>query len=160
MAQENKKFLVRIKPFNPKKGYKIQRYMAFGIKFEEARGWYKIGEYIVRYSEENEEEQDFNFVQYLKSVRNNNEDPDSPLAFDVCTPEEAQALQAAEKAAKEAAIAKAENPHPIDLMASEKKSRVSGDDAVTRVPSSSPAKPKRPRGRPPKAKPVQATEQE
>ncbi len=149
MSNERKEYLVRIKPQNPRKGLKKGRHMAFGILFDVARGWYKVSEFIVRFNKENQADEKINLIDYLRSVRNDNEDPESPLAFDVCTPDEAKALQAAEKASKEAAIAKAENPNPVDLMASENTNRVSGDHTVTR--EAPPAKVKRPRGRPPKA---------
>lgn len=147
--EENKIYHVRIKPYNERKGYKLERYMAFGIRFEEAKGWYRVGEVIVRFNSESGEQEEFNIIEYLRAIRNNNEDPDSPVAFDVCTPEEAKALVAAEKAALEADKAKVDNPRPIDLVGSERKSRTSGDETITQV---SPLKAKR--GRPPKAKPV------
>jgi len=74
--------LVRLKPYDPKKGHVIQRYTAFAVRFEEARGWYKVSDEV---------------ATYLATVHQVPGDEDSPLAFDVCTDEEAQRLEAAEK---------------------------------------------------------------
>ena len=64
-------FYVRIKPHNPKRGYKLKSYSVFGRRFKVEAGWYRID--------------DANAATYLKTVHNNNNDPESPLAFDVCT---------------------------------------------------------------------------
>ena len=74
--------LVRLKPFDPKKGHVIRRYTAFSIRFEEARGWYKVADEV---------------ATYLGTVHQVPGDEDSPLAFDVCTEDEAQRIEAAEK---------------------------------------------------------------
>ena len=74
--------LVRLKPHDPKKGHVIRRYTAFAIRFEEARGWYKVADEV---------------AAYLATVHQRPGDEDSPLAFDVCSDEEAQRLEAAEK---------------------------------------------------------------
>jgi predicted flap endonuclease-1-like 5' DNA nuclease len=67
-------FYVRLKPFNPKRGFKLRRYTVFGLRFEVEAGWYKLD--------------DSEVAAYLKTIHNDNNNPDSPLAFDVCTPEE------------------------------------------------------------------------
>lgn len=74
--------LVRLKPYDPKKGHVIRRYTAFSIRFEEARGWYKVADEV---------------AAYLGTVHQVPGDEDSPLAFDVCTEDEAQRIEAAEK---------------------------------------------------------------
>lgn len=74
--------LVRLKPHDPKKGHVIRRYTAFSIRFEEARGWYKVADEV---------------ATYLGTVHQVPGDEDSPLAFDVCTEDEAQRIEAAEK---------------------------------------------------------------
>jgi hypothetical protein len=74
--------LVRLKPHDPKKGHVIRRYTAFSIRFEEARGWYKVADEV---------------ASYLGTVHQVPGDEDSPLAFDVCTEEEAQRIETAEK---------------------------------------------------------------
>ena len=74
--------LVRLKPFDPKRGHVIRRYTAFSIRFEEARGWYKVADEV---------------AAYLGTVHQVPGDEDSPLAFDVCSEEEAQRLETAEK---------------------------------------------------------------
>jgi hypothetical protein len=74
--------LVRLKPHDPKKGHVIRRYTAFAVRFEEARGWYKVSDEV---------------AAYLSTVHQRPSDEDSPLAFDVCSEEEAQRVEAAEK---------------------------------------------------------------
>lgn len=74
--------LVRLKPYEPKKGHVLQRYTAFSIRFEERRGWYKVSDEV---------------ANYLASVHQTPGDEDSPLAFDVCSEDEAQRMEAAEK---------------------------------------------------------------
>ena len=76
--------LVRLKPHDPKKGHVIRRYTAFAIRFEEARGWYKVSDEV---------------AAYLSTVHQRPGDEDSPLAFDVCTDDEAKSLDAREKEA-------------------------------------------------------------
>lgn len=71
---------VRLKPHNPKRGYKLKRYTVFGIRFQGDRGWYMVDPAV---------------ADFLKTVHQNNNDPDSPPAFDVCTKQEA--LKIAEK---------------------------------------------------------------
>ncbi len=74
--------LVRLKPYDPKKNHVIRRYTAFAIRFEEARGWYKVADEV---------------AAYLATIHQRPSDDESPLAFDVCSEEEAQRVEAAEK---------------------------------------------------------------
>ncbi len=74
--------LVRLKPHDPKKGHVIRRYTAFAIRFEEARGWYKVSDEV---------------AAYLATVHQRPGDEDSPLAFDVCSDAEAPRIETAEK---------------------------------------------------------------
>ena len=91
--------LVRLKPYEPKKGHVLQRYTAFSIRFEERRGWYKVSDEI---------------ANYLGTVHQTPGDEDSPLAFDVCTDDEAQRMEAAEKKKAEDK-AKASEPHVTEV---------------------------------------------
>jgi hypothetical protein len=87
--------LVRLKPFDLKKGHVIRRLTTFSTTFEESRGWYRV---------------DDEMAGYLKTIHQVPNDEDTPLAFDVCTEEEAQAIEAAEKKkAEERARAAAPN---------------------------------------------------
>ena len=86
--------LARIKPYNPKRGHVLRRYVVWGIRFEERRGWYRVKERVAK---------------YLKEVRTKSNDPDSPLAFDVMTQAEAENLEGQEK---KAAIERAEAKSP------------------------------------------------
>jgi hypothetical protein len=74
--------LIRLKPLDKKKGHVIHRYTAFQTTFEEAKGWYRVPDPV---------------AAYLATVHQLPNDEDSPLAFDVCTPDEAERIDAAEK---------------------------------------------------------------
>jgi hypothetical protein len=75
-------FLVRIKKHEPRKGFVMMRFTAFGVLFEESKGWYVV---------------DAKVAQYLKTIRQRPQDPDCPqMAFDVCTQAEADAINAEE----------------------------------------------------------------
>ena len=94
--------LVRLKPYDPKKGHVIRRYTAFGVRFDEARGWYKVSDEV---------------AAYLATVHQRPGDEDSPAAFDACTEEEAKALEVAEKKKAEERARAAEpnvaQPHDV-----------------------------------------------
>lgn len=77
--------LVRLRPYNPKRGCLLRRFTYRGIRFMEDRGWYRVDEEI---------------AGYLRGVRQVDSDPDSSLAFDVCTEEEARALEEKERKEK------------------------------------------------------------
>jgi len=105
----------RLKPFNPKRGYKVRRYSVFGIRFDHDKGWYKV---------------DPNVAEYLKTVHCDNNDPDSPLAFDVCTEVEARDLVEAER---KAALKRGEIQSPIDTASDMRiDSRSEREEAATR----------------------------
>lgn len=74
--------LIRLKPFDAKKGHIIRRYTAFATTFEEHKGWYRVTDHV---------------AAYLATVHQVPNDEDSPLAFDVCTQDEAERIDAAEK---------------------------------------------------------------
>lgn len=76
--------LVRLKPFDPRRGNILQRFTYAGIKFYEARGWYRV---------------DTEVAAYLRTVHQRPDDPHTPLAFDVCTDDEAKALEQRDKEA-------------------------------------------------------------
>jgi hypothetical protein len=73
--------LVRLKPFDPRRGQVLRRYTYAGIKFQEERGWYRVEPAV---------------AEYLRGVRQIAGDRHAALAFDVCTEAEARALDAAE----------------------------------------------------------------
>jgi hypothetical protein len=74
--------LVRLKPHDPRRGHRLRRYTYRGIKFQEERGWYRVDKAV---------------ADYLREVRQVATDEHAPLAFDVCTADEAKALDAKEK---------------------------------------------------------------
>ena len=79
--------LVRLKPLDPRRGHVLRRYTYQGIKFHEERGWYRVAKAV---------------ADYLRSVHQQPADPHSPLAFDICTEDEAKATEAKEKEAANA----------------------------------------------------------
>jgi len=85
MVMATQTMLVRLKPYNPKRVHLLRRFTYRGVRFMEDRGWYRVDEEI---------------AGYLRDVRQVDSDPDSPLAFDVCTEEEARAIEEKERKEK------------------------------------------------------------
>ena len=98
--------LIRIKPYDPKRGHLVRRYTAFSIRLEESRGWYRVADDV---------------AEYLSKVHQAPHDDDSPLVFDVCTEAEAKALEEAErkKAEERAKAAEPNVAAPYDLTTSD-----------------------------------------
>ena len=71
--------LVRLKRYDPRRGHVLRRFTYAGVKVHEERGWYRVTKPI---------------ADYLRSVRQVAGDEYSPLAFDVCTDDEAKAQDA------------------------------------------------------------------
>lgn len=87
--------LIRLKPLDAKKGHIIQRYTAFSTQFEEKKGWYRVSDEV---------------AAYLATVHQVPNDEDTPLAFDVCSEDDAKRLEAEEKKrAEERALAASPN---------------------------------------------------
>lgn len=103
---------VRLKPRNEKKGILLRRYSAFGMRFDEKLGWYVVPA-MINLSDGRK----VNVREYLSHVLTDNDNPDSPLAFDVMTEQEARALDAKErKAAEQRASAIDARPmSPVDM---------------------------------------------
>ena len=74
--------LVRLKPYDPRRGHVLRRFTYAGVKIHEERGWHRVSKQV---------------ADYLRGVRQVNGDEYSPLAFDVCTDEEAKALDTREE---------------------------------------------------------------
>ena len=74
--------LVRLKPHDSRRGHVLRRYTSLGIKLHQERGWYRVATEV---------------AEYLRGVHQVASDEYSPLAFDVCTDEEAKALDAREE---------------------------------------------------------------
>ncbi len=75
--------LVRLKPYEPRRGHVLKRFTYAGIKILEERGWHRVAKEV---------------GEYLRSVKQVPTDTYSPLAFDVCTDDEAKALDVKEEA--------------------------------------------------------------
>lgn len=70
--------LVRIRPYNPKRGQTMQTFGYRGHRFKVDQGWYRVS---------------LDIAQHLKTVRCSDINPESQLAFDVCTESEARKIQ-------------------------------------------------------------------
>jgi hypothetical protein len=113
--------LVRLKTYDPRRGFVLRRFTYAGIKFHEERGWYRVEPDV---------------AEYLRGVRQISTDPFSPLAFDVCTDEQAKALEQTEAAEAKVRHAAADE---IEVT----RGRASG--AVTTSDLKPPAPPRKPR---------------
>lgn len=78
--------LARLKPYNVKKGHLTRIYMIDSARFYEERGWYEVPD---------------DLGEKLRGLHQDHYDEDSPDLFDVCTPEQAEALEARELKAVE-----------------------------------------------------------
>ena len=75
--------IIRLKPLDPRRGLKLRSYTYRGVKYAVDAGWYEV---------------DAATAAYLKQVRNDSENPESPPAFDVfATQEEALAFEDAQR---------------------------------------------------------------
>ncbi len=115
--------LVRLKPYDPRRGHVLRRFTYRGIKFHEERGWYRVEKAV---------------GEYLRTVRQVHGDEHSPPAFDVCTDEEARALDAQEK---EAAATRKAATDDIKLSAARPEGSVTTADLPeAEAPSTAPSK--------------------
>ena len=73
--------LVRIRPYNPKRGQTMRSFGYKSIRFRIEQGWYRVARAI---------------GEHLATVRCSDMDPESQLAFDVCTEAEARRIIEAE----------------------------------------------------------------
>lgn len=108
--------LVRLKPYDPRRGFVLRRYTYAGIRFQDERGWYRVERRV---------------AEYLRAVRTVPTDHYSPLAFDVCTEAEAKALDAGESEA-----AKVKRSATDDLKVVPARGAVITDDLPKSAPTS------------------------
>ncbi len=85
--------LVRLKPYDQHRGHVLRRLHVHGTLFHEARGWYRVDDAV---------------AEKLSAIRQRDNDPNSPLAFDTCSEEDAVEMDAVEKKAAEARASAAE----------------------------------------------------
>jgi hypothetical protein len=83
---------VRIKPYNERRHQLLRRFSIYGMRFEEARGWYIVPSEI-----ELANGKVVNLAEVLRNKRVDNEDANSPLAMDVMTEQEAKSLDEAQR---------------------------------------------------------------
>ncbi len=126
-------FMVRLKKYDPKKGFRLKQFHVYGQRFEEERGWYKVNEFVTDFDHKTGGRLRVNLIEYLRDVRQNQEDPDSKLAFDVCTPEQASKIDADEEEAiasraKASDVTRGRARHPNDLTTGDIRNRDRGSD--------------------------------
>lgn len=117
--------LVRLKPHDSRRGHVLRRYTYLGIKLHQERGWYRVAKDV---------------AEYLRGVHQVVSDEYSPLAFDVCTDEEAKALDAREEteskvrraAADEIKVSEARRDVPPAELALRASTPPKSDDAKAR----------------------------
>jgi hypothetical protein len=109
--------LVRLKPHDPRRGFVLRRYTYRGIKFHAERGWYRVEAPV---------------ADYLRAVRQVASDEHSPPAFDVCTADEAVALDARDK---EGAATRADAAEDLKVSLARSEGAVTTAD----LPASAPA---------------------
>jgi hypothetical protein len=129
---------VRIKPRNKQKGLRMRRFRVFALQFNESQGWYKVSRWMsgeVGGAPNAPRVQLVDMREYFANVRNT-ENEDSPLAFDVCTEEQAKAIDEAERKAAEP---RRKSANPTDLTTSDV--RPAAVDATKRGPG----RPRKPR---------------
>lgn len=91
--------LVRIKPFNARKGNLTRSYTYKGLLFKEEAGWHEVDDAV---------------ADYLKTATTDG-NADSPLVFDVAGDED-EATDIEEKACKAATRATADKPHRMSFV--------------------------------------------
>ncbi|WP_428264784.1 hypothetical protein [Haliangium sp.] len=96
MATDNS-MLVRLMPYDPKKGHVLKQYTYRGIRFQAGRGWYRV---------------DANVAAYLERVRSIPGNENTPLAFEVRTQAEARALDERDRKARRRVVPAEE---PLDV---------------------------------------------
>ena len=106
--------LVRLKPYDPRRGFVLRRFTYAGIRFQDARGWYRVERKV---------------GEHLRAVRTVPTDKYAPLAFDVCTEAEAKALDAGESEA-----AKVKRNATDDLKVTTARGTVTTDDLPKNTP--------------------------
>ncbi len=107
--------LVRLKPYDPRRGFVLRRFTYAGIRFQDERGWYRVERKV---------------GEHLRAVRTVPTDKYAPLAFDVCTETEAKALDAGESEA-----AKVKRNATDDLKVTTARGTVTTDDLPKNTPS-------------------------
>jgi hypothetical protein len=84
--------LVRLRPHDPRRGHVLRCFAFRGVRFYAHLGWYRVPSEI---------------AEHLRLAHQHADDPHSPLAFDVCTLDEAERIDAEESARAHAATATA-----------------------------------------------------
>lgn len=110
--------LVRLKPYDPRRGFVLRRFTYLGIRFQSSRGWYRVEKRV---------------ADYLRAVREVETDLHSPLAFDVLSEAEARALETSEA---DAAKQKRSAADDLKVMPARTVGAITTDD-LARPPSAS-----------------------
>lgn len=114
----SEQLLVRLKPYDKKRQQVLRSYSYQGIKFTAERGWYLV---------------DADVAEYLRNVVQQDTVPNSPYAFDVCTRDEAEALDArnAEALARATLPATAASPVRTTTVTDARRPRKRGESSGT-----------------------------
>lgn len=132
-APKQNMMFVRLRPYNVRLRNVLRTYTIHGVQFREDRGWYEVPDTL---------------AELLRNVRQQESDPTSPNAFDVCTYDEANRMDEQEEKARRAAFerAQARDARPVGrrdvLTASEAAAGVDRRHTVTTadLPSSAAAR--------------------
>lgn len=84
--------LVRLRPHDPRRGHVLRCFAFRGVRFYAHLGWYRVTPEV---------------AEHLRVALQHADDPHSPRAFDVCTVDEAERIDAEEHARAHAATASA-----------------------------------------------------
>jgi len=80
-------YLVRLKPYDPRRGHVLRRYAHCGIRFLVEHGWYRV---------------DADVADHLRTAKQIDGDPHALAAFDVCSDEDARQIDTTEQARERA----------------------------------------------------------
>lgn len=91
--------LIRLKPYDRKRGFVLRRYSFMGMRFREDQGWYEVEQEVAA------------LVKEIKQPPVGDTPPElAPLAFDIMTADAAVVMEEEQRKAKEER-AKAVSPH-------------------------------------------------
>jgi len=117
-------FLVRLKPYDPRRGHVLRRYAHRGIRFLVEHGWYRV---------------DADVADHLRTARQVDADPHSLLAFDVCTEDEARQIDTTEQARERATRATDDIPRSVPRASAPSPTTAAADgEPATGMPPAAP----------------------
>lgn len=140
--ETDKYMCVRIKRYNPKRGFRKQRFTVFGMKFVEENNWYKVRTSVVFDGEKRD------LKTYLENVLQDDDDPDSEYVFDVVSEAEAERINKREEEAERRKHYNLRTNRPTDMTTSRRKrSANEAGDLTTEDVNGKPSRRKFPRSK-------------